>query len=668
MKITIECHCGQRYDAEFEPAAGRVPQPITCPGCGTDATATINDALAPVPAAAPPRPPLRKAEPVPTTASPAPVAAEAPARCFRHPDQPVEVFCFVCKKPMCAACMELYGFVCSPYCRRQAKERGLEIPEYEKQRDVVARQQQKHGKRVALAATLGVVALGGLWLWYAFWGSQPHVTHTFDLGQGEAQFCQFVGPHQLLVANGTRVALFDTGRYRPLWKTDAPGAAGRAEPGAGPFVTPQRVWVQRGPALIQIDRATGQTKATVSVPGQIRRVAQHATSLVVESADNLLAQRPANQEHLTYIDLATGKAASQVVTILIPPPPPVRRADNEPGSGAEEELQKPRVIEARTEFIPVENGVLRCDITIARTNIVSYQAIKAGQPLADNEMSVANSAAIAAQVVNDMTRQRTGGIRYADESVYRVTLQRVLGGPATNWTGEVTGPPAVFPLTTLNLLIAGRELIALDQQNRKLWASKLPYPVAPALLSPEIGDQISPALEDGDTVYVFDQGVLTAFARATGDVRWRLASVGVTQIGLDAQGMLYVTTSTANPEDIQYTQQFKLGRRVEAVIMKVDPRTGKTLWRMQQSGDHFYLADGVVYCTESSGSGLQDFANMAGGHPVTGNFRIFRIAPRSGKRLWEYYRAGGPEAVAFQGATIALVSDGQLEILKYLAF
>jgi hypothetical protein len=127
MKITIECHCGQSYEAEFEPVAGRAPNPIVCPGCGTEATESVNATLRP-------RPQLRKAEPVEPVPSPTPpvvaeAAVEVPAHCFRHTDKPVAMFCFLCKKPMCGECMELYGLVCSPYCRQQAKAQGLEIPE-----------------------------------------------------------------------------------------------------------------------------------------------------------------------------------------------------------------------------------------------------------------------------------------------------------------------------------------------------------------------------------------------------------------------------------------------------------------------------------------------------------------------------------------------------------
>jgi hypothetical protein len=46
IPIKIQCECGQRYAFEIEPVGGRVPSPITCPGCGADGTAAANAILA----------------------------------------------------------------------------------------------------------------------------------------------------------------------------------------------------------------------------------------------------------------------------------------------------------------------------------------------------------------------------------------------------------------------------------------------------------------------------------------------------------------------------------------------------------------------------------------------------------------------------------------------
>ncbi len=686
MKISIECNCGEKYDTEFEPVNGLAPNPIICPNCGTDATESINAALQP-PAAPPPRPPLRKAEPVPETgppplppmprttvappvlAAPAPAAvetvAEVPTHCFRHTDKPVEMLCFVCKKPMCTECMEMYGFVCSPYCRRQAKEKGMEIPEYNKQRDVVARKSRTREKFIALGVGVAILALLGGWIWYEFWGSKPHVVRTVDLGQDGASYCRFIGPNQLLVAGARKITLYDTGAGKARWSTTSAETREEDYWGGlgGVFVTPEDIWLQRGQVLVRLDRQTGTEKGKVAVEGVINRVTQTESALVAHSPAGL------HQTRLTHIDLASGQAKTDVANMLYVEEEerPVMR-DWEPGS---EEVDKPEPIVAKTDFVAAGPNVAQVNVQVVKTNIVSYQAIKdTGQQRADSEMKVSESIAIAEEILTDVARQKTGGVRWEDESQYAVTVRRIFVDGVVEWKGEVTGPPSLFASKTVDLLVAGKQLVVFNKQNQKLWESKLTYPVAGTFTEDDLGygsESVGPpCLEVGDTLYFFDQGVLTAFALKDGQVRWRLASVGISQIELDPQGKLYVTTTTASPEDIQYTQQVKLDDRAETVILKVDPTTGQTLWKLEKKGDRFYLSEGFVYFTKISGSGLRDFANMVQGKAVLGNFRIFRIDPRKGKDVWEYHREGVPEHVAIQGRTIVLITDGQMEVLKYL--
>jgi hypothetical protein len=47
-----------------------------------------------------------------------------------------------------------------------------------------------------------------------------------------------------------------------------------------------------------------------------------------------------------------------------------------------------------------------------------------------------------------------------------------------------------------------------------------------------------PCVEFKDALYVFDAGVLSAFDLKTGNVRWRLPSIGITGLFFDDQGMI----------------------------------------------------------------------------------------------------------------------------------
>jgi hypothetical protein len=534
---------------------------------------------------------------------------------------------------------------------------------------VVARQQQKRGKLIALAVGLGVVALFGVYVWYEFWGSKPHVVRTVDLGQGGAEYCRFIGPKQLLVASARRVSLYDVGAGKAIWSATSsqPSEEGFRGGLGGVFVTPQDIWLQRGQMLVRLDRQSGAEKSKVTVAGVIQRVTQTESSLVVDSSAAL------HQMRLTQIDLASGQEQSQVADMLFIPEEERPGRHFTEGAFDAQEVSRPEPVGPVTRFVAAGPNVAQLDIRVTKTNIVSYKAIKdAGEKRADNEMKVSESMAIAEEIMTDMQRQKTGGVRWEDESQYHVTLRRLFGAGIADWSAEVTGRPALFAMKSVDVLVAGKQLLVFDQQNQKLWESKLTYPVADHFMERDSGygseANAAPCVEAGDTLYLFDQGVLTAFTLKTGQVRWRLASVGISQIEFDAQGKLYITTTTASPEEIQYTQQVKIRERAQPVILKVDPATGQTLWKLEKTGEHFYLADGFVYFTKSAVSGLEMIASVSRGKGAPVHFRIFRVDPRKGKTLWEYHREGEPEHLAFQRTTIALIVDGQLEILDYLTF
>ncbi len=76
----------------------------------------------------------------------------------------------------------------------------------------------------------------------------------------------------------------------------------------------------------------------------------------------------------------------------------------------------------------------------------------------------------------------------------------------------------MFPLKTVNVLAGGRSVIVFDKSNKKLWEASLTYPIGGGNrqfgdAEPQFGD--GPVVEHGDTLYVFDQAVLSAYDLAT---------------------------------------------------------------------------------------------------------------------------------------------------------
>jgi hypothetical protein len=91
----------------------------------------------------------------------------------------------------------------------------------------------------------------------------------------------------------------------------------------------------------------------------------------------------------------------------------------------------------------------------------------------NGDLSAANSTEAANDILNEMQRNNGGGNVSEDQSRYQVTLHQPDSTAAPDWTGEVTGPPQLFPLKTVNVLAAGKTVIVFDQTNKKLWEATL---------------------------------------------------------------------------------------------------------------------------------------------------------------------------------------------------
>ena len=334
--------------------------------------------------------------------------------------------------------------------------------------------------------------------------------------------------------------------------------------------------------------------------------------------------------------------------------------------------REPEIPVDRHEFVPTGSTVVDLDVKLVEKKFVTVDTIKAADPNSKKfeNLGVTETKAFAEDVMNDLKRTRGEGTEKVDQSRYAVTLQRVFGKDIAPWTGEVVGSPTLFAMKTVDVLVAGNMMYVFDKGNQKLWESKLSYLIAPQFTqreyASEYGGHLAPAapcVERDNTLYLFDRGVLTAFDAPSGAVRWRFLSVGISKIQFDDQGKLYVNTTTASPESIQYSDQVSLDK-VEPVIVKVDPANGKSLWTLEKVGDECYVAGKYLYTTRTRApSGLMTLTKGS----VSSTFHLFRLNPRNGKQMWDYLREGFPGSVDFCDNEILFQFDDRLEVLKFLS-
>jgi outer membrane protein assembly factor BamB len=290
------------------------------------------------------------------------------------------------------------------------------------------------------------------------------------------------------------------------------------------------------------------------------------------------------------------------------------------------------------------------------------------QSALNGNLNSSQTAAVANETLNEMQRNRGGDTVQEDESRYQVSLRRPDSTTAADWTGEVIGPPSVLSLKTVNVLMAGKTVIVFDKTNKKFWQAALTYNVASGNRAANgeaspFGE--GPCVERGDTLYVFDQAVLTAFDLATGNARWRLPSVGVVGLFFDDKGMLYVNTTTADPENIKYSRQIDITQKIDAILLKIDPQTGRTLWSVKPGGFISYLSGKFIYTVQSFDPG--DEEGSPTGIQLPAYLKIRRISPADGRVLWDHEQDRAPLDVRFKNNFIELVFKKEVQVLKFLS-
>ncbi|HKS36526.1 MAG TPA: PQQ-binding-like beta-propeller repeat protein, partial [Verrucomicrobiae bacterium] len=636
--------------------------------------------------------PLPVASAATAESAPPPASVEAPAVtfCAKHRQQPVTNACLVCGKPICLKCMEQFGYLCSVYCQGQAEQRGIEVPFYEGQKFAVKAKEWRKTK-LALAGIAGVVALlFAAYGWYVFVGCKPRTLYSVQTTRTDRPVhSQLLSTDELLLLRANKLALINVANEKEIWSATLPAAKPPAPSAPAPAKAPlalavgddddffdplppevhvagEDIWVSLADRIVRFDRKTGKQKAEVPIKDRIQQVEFTDRSILV------MAENPARQKSITHILLPSGTARTEVLAAAPLPRfatgrPAARPVAQPRASGDEDAFDAGGIGDfalSDREFLPAGDNVVQFKATLLEKRLVVVQAMKAApaeSTFNSGGLSARDSLKATTELLNEMQRERTGGVTYENESRYQVTLRRLAPADSPEWKGEVIGPPSLFPQKTVDVLAAGKAVHVFSKKNQKLWEGKLTYPVAF-----DNDDAVSPCLEEAGSLYLFDKGMLTAFDVRTGNARWRVPSVGISRVVRDSRGMLYVSTTSASPDSIQYSQQIKLTDRPHPVIMKVDASSGKVLWKADQLGEQCYVSGKYVYVTESRISGLDVIRTGGDDRNIPIHHRIYRLDPSNGKYIWQYYQPQAPRHISVQQNRLLLQYADEVRVLSYL--
>jgi outer membrane protein assembly factor BamB len=207
------------------------------------------------------------------------------------------------------------------------------------------------------------------------------------------------------------------------------------------------------------------------------------------------------------------------------------------------------------------------------------------------------------------------------------------------------------------LLVAGQTLTVFDQHNKKLWEAKLTFPMH------FLGDR-PPCLETKDSLYFADAGMLTRFDLATGNVQWRLNSVGISTIQADARQGLYLASTTAGPEQLTHPLQTTLGDKIHPVIMKVNSADGKVLWRLESIGANCVMSGKFLYTSRVTK--VMAALRLEDGPDTHYNLRL--LNPANGDEIWDYHKVNRIILkTEVQQNWILLQFDDEVRVLKFFS-
>ncbi|MDB6053473.1 MAG: Pyrrolo-quinoline quinone [Verrucomicrobiales bacterium] len=681
MTLKIICECGTKYSFEVDPTATTMPFSVACPKCGLDGTEKANVLLAEQPSATAPEVPNTATEnkskvrlrldngPMPVASAPvAPGAHYGIEYCNRHTREPASERCVVCQKPICPRCMEQFGYLCSVRCKYDAEKDGIEVPVCKEQKFVMA---NLENKTVMLRTWVLFGTLLGsfiLYVAYYLYFSKPKPVYAINLEKQRSEFSRFLSPEELLVVQSRKVSIYSPQTKKEVWVTVVKEGIGSEfdfeRPGVA--VTESAIFLANSQGLYQFDRKSGaktvlQEFQTPAITIEAREPFISVVLRNSKAARTILTLNTEDAKIISYTEDV--KVADPVIidTKNRPKLPPT--SSNLLNKELSDKVENdPTAERMKTDFVASPRGPIRMEVELQelKGDFVATVRAAGASKLNGSTRASSNVRDLLNEISNDSTRQGSKGSKWINQSRYKVRLSKP-NNTGPGWRGEVNGDISFFPLQTVCALFSGPNLTVLDGiAEKKLFESKLNYEIDDRFKAGESHQFDPPATEREGKLYVYDAGVLSCFEIASGNVVWRLTSVGIQKLTFDNKGFIYVSTTGRTPESIQYSEQSRVGDRDLEVLLKVEEKTGVVKWKIENLGSDCHLSGKYLYTTSLIWGGFT--------RDPEAHFRVYRIHPDSGKQIWEYYHKGSANGVSAQGRSIALDYGDKIEVIKYFDF
>lgn len=666
ITVKILCQCGTKFAFEVDETLTLSAGVITCPNCGADASSAANTQIA-------------AARSVESTQSPPPAtshrvrlslspqksepAAEAETETSAEPEEASEPH----RAP-------------PPFSQSHGPSRS-------EQRIRRNREEARRRKPYIATAVLLLVAAVCFWFWYAFFGSQPKVAMDQAYNRPERPLvARLLSDQSLLLIRNRDVSLLSAPNGPVVWQksfgdvtnfddsqpnyVEVSTRVDRPTPGVR--VTSNSFWIVWPDKIVALKRDSGDTLRSLGVPDP--------QSQVVLGEQLLLVQQPdtnKTEEAFNVWPLDGGDKKSLAVTLPTDAPPPMLIPD-----GRTVVTFRTRLLERNIVTNKLFNG----------PKVMTASGIKKSP---DNNFdktlqgvhTAAESIGAAVKLVHELNARSDDepDETYQDLSRYAVEIERSFGG-SSSWKGEITGQPRFFPLVTVDVLAGEQRFKVIDKNGRLKWEAPLSYPLSgPAAASADFyrpfagplerplrNDDANrlhyrfPFVEEGNRLYAYDSGVLACFDLDSGNVQWRVTSVGIRKIIFDRNGYLYACTTQDGPDTLKHPQQSRPDPPVDEII-KVDPKSGSVLWHASYLGTDLYVSGKFIYSKWVGVNVLDQAAALSARSEALPSCAIARINPANGKALWRRDFKGDADAVNVDRSTLMIQFTRRVEVLKFFS-
>jgi hypothetical protein len=218
----------------------------------------------------------------------------------------------------------------------------------------------------------------------------------------------------------------------------------------------------------------------------------------------------------------------------------------------------------------------------------------------------------------------------------------------------------------LNFLTAGTQLLAFTPDNKKIWEATLGAPLPIRASDGDLKHDALPWIEAGAKLYFADGAFLTSFDIASGQVQWRLPSVGIRKLQLDADGNLYVASDNLPTESLFYARDAD-SSVANPSVMKISATDRKILWTGDKFQDVWVSGKDVYAYRELRNAADMENAVFDPSKVPEARTKIYKLALSSGKVSWEWFQSRRPRAVAADHKYVALLFGDELQIIHSIS-